>query len=242
VRDQLSGDTWLVVGNLDRDLAIMARPMRPGNAQAVIGRVMQSLLALAGLAAESMVRDPGWRFMDAGRRLERAVQLVALLRATLVVDHDTAANSLLWESVLTSTESIITYRRRYQSHAQLETMLDLMLVDPGNPRSIGFQLDRLAEDLAELPGASSTTRRSDAERLLIELAASVQVADTAALSRVAADGTRPELAVFLDHAAGRLHRIADALDAVHFRHPMPQRTMFQVPGTGSDVSGQEVSV
>jgi hypothetical protein len=57
----------------------------------------------------------------------------------------------------------------------------------------------------------------------------VQVADTAALARVAADGTRPELAVFLDHATGRLFRIADSLDAVHFRHPMPQRSMYQLP-------------
>src|SRR6201999_3066564 len=127
--------------------AVMARPMRSGGAQAVIGRVMSSLLALAGLAAESMVRDPGWRFMDAGRRLERGAQLVALLRATVVADRDTATNSLLWESVLTSAESIITYRRRYQSRAQLETVLDLMLIDPGNPRSLGFQLDRLSEDL-----------------------------------------------------------------------------------------------
>ncbi len=230
VRDQLSGDTWLVVGNLDRDLAIMARPMRAGTSQAVIGRVVQSLLAFAGLAAESMVRDPGWRFMDAGRRLERGTQLTSLLRATLATDHDTATNSLMWESVLTAAESIITYRRRYQSRAQLETMLDLLLVDGGNPRSLAFQLDRLAEDLAELPGAGAA-RRSEAERLLIELTATVQVADTNALARVAADGTRPELTVFLDVATDRLHRIADALDEAHFRHQLPQRSVFQTPGS-----------
>jgi uncharacterized circularly permuted ATP-grasp superfamily protein len=79
VRDQLSGDTWIVIGSLDRSIP------RPGDirvdrrrgGQNSLNTVMTSLLALAGLGAESMVRDPGWYFMDAGRRIERAVQLAA---------------------------------------------------------------------------------------------------------------------------------------------------------------------
>ena len=66
-----------------------------------------------------MERDLGWRHMDAGRRLERSLQVLALLRATVGQAHDTATDSLLLESVLTAAESIITYRRRYRSQAQL---------------------------------------------------------------------------------------------------------------------------
>src|SRR5207253_9081740 len=93
-----------------------------------LGQVRGSLLALAGVGAASMVRDPGWRFMDAGRRIERGCQLAALLRSTVTVEHGPATESLLLESVLTTAESIITYRRRYRSHAHLATMLDLLLL------------------------------------------------------------------------------------------------------------------
>ena len=235
VRDQLSTDTWLVVGNLDRDLALLGRRLPTAGSQ-VVARVLQSLLAFAGLAGESMVRDPGWRFMDAGRRLERGVHLSAFLRATLTRSGDTATDSLLWESVLTSTESIITYRRRYQSQAQVETMLDLLLLDRDNPRSLAFQLDRLAEDLAELPRPTSGSRLSTAQRELVELSAAVQVADTAAMATVTTDAdgvtVRAGLEKFLDHAMGGLQRIADAIDAEHFSHQLPQLAVFQGTGPG----------
>ena len=85
VRDQLSNDTWLVVGSLDRVILRLRSPEndRQADVQAALQRVMQSLLALGGLGDESMVRDVGWRFMDAGRRLERAIGLLSLLRATV---------------------------------------------------------------------------------------------------------------------------------------------------------------
>ena len=74
VRDQLSADTWLVVGALDREILQLNGPMH--DPQAVVSgalqRVMQGLLALGGLVSESMVRDLGWRFMHAGSRLSEA--------------------------------------------------------------------------------------------------------------------------------------------------------------------------
>ena len=121
--------------------------------QTALQRVMQGLLALHGLTGESMVRDVGWRFMDGGRRIERAVQLLSLLRATVTEARGTATDSLVLESVLLSAESIITYRRRYRSQAQLQTLLDLLLLDAGNPRSLAYQLERLTEDLDALPTA-----------------------------------------------------------------------------------------
>src|SRR5690606_20112880 len=122
VRDQLSNDTWLVIGHLERDLALLDRNLPVAAVTGALGRVMAAMLALAGLSAESMVRDDGWQFMEAGRRLERAIQLCSLLRATITTRRDAATDSLVMESVLTSAESIVTYRRRYRSHAQLETM------------------------------------------------------------------------------------------------------------------------
>lgn len=232
VRDQLSQDTWLVVGSLEDELAAL----RHGSAQfaAVVqgrlGRVLQDLLALHGLAADSMVRDTGWHFMDAGRRIERAARLAALLRATITVQRDTATDSLLYESVLVAGESIITYRRRYRSRAQLETLLDLLVADPGNPRSLRHQVDRLAEDITHLPGGNVPGRPTAEERLGLELSTRLRTLDTAQVAHGDDRGERTQLDGFLVEVSGALADVAAAIAARSFVHMLPQRQFSTVQG------------
>jgi uncharacterized alpha-E superfamily protein len=227
VRDQLSTDTWMVVGNLERD--ILGLRTAPFGRQSVVvhtlGQIMQSLLAFSGLAGESMVRDPGWRFMDAGRRIERGVQLASLLQATVTAERGTATDSLLLESALIAAESIITYRRRYRSHAQLETILDLLVLDADNPRSLAYQVDRLAEDVHHLPAPHQGARLSRPERVVLETTTALRLADTAALAVPGPDGTRPDLDGFLDRIVGLLRRTSDAIDEESFVRSLPQRRM-----------------
>lgn len=237
VRDQLSLDTWLVISGLHRELLDQPRLGR-----GTLGQVLNSLLALAGLGAESMVRDPGWRFMDAGRRIERGCQLAALLRNTVTTEHDAGTESLLLESVLTTAESIITYRRRYRSHAHLETMLDLLLLDPDNPRSLAHQLDLLLEDIRALPTAPGAPRVSDAEKHALETSTILRLADTAALAASqpsAAPGAagpgraRPELAGFLGRVIDGLHATADAIARANFEEQLPQRSVLTPADPGA---------
>ncbi len=225
VRDQLSPDTWLVIGHLDRDLAGLDRRFGSSAAQAALGRVMQGLLALAGLSAESMVRDPGWQFMEIGRRIERAIQLCQLLDATLVEVADLATDSLVLESTLTMAESIITYRRRSRGQAQIQTVLDLLILDTHNPRSLAYQLAVLNEHLSTLPGAS-TTDPSPAARRALAAQEAVATADTEVLSRADDQRRRARLRTFLATLIDHLTSTAAALDAEHFVYQLPQQTMF----------------
>ena len=227
VRDQLSTDTWLVVASLDREIRElrMSDPERPMVAQHTLGRIVQNLLALSGLAGESMERDPGWRFMNAGRRIERALQLAALLRATVTVERSTATDSLLVESVLIAAESIITYRRRYRSHAQLETLLDLLVFDTDNPRSLAYQLDQLAVDVRLMPKLDRGPRLSEPQRLVLETTTALGLADSALLARPQGDGIRTDLDEFLSNILELVSRTADAIDNDHFVHPLPQHSL-----------------
>src|SRR5207237_6596077 len=83
VRDRISADMWRAVSRL---LLTSAQPPEPPTLSDMLDRLDQAVLTLAGfggLAAESMTRGHGWRFLDMGRRLERALQLLKLLRGTL---------------------------------------------------------------------------------------------------------------------------------------------------------------
>jgi uncharacterized alpha-E superfamily protein len=230
VRDQLSGDTWLVISSLDRELRELRGPLADPQAsvQMALQRVMFSLLAMSGLEAESMVRDLGWWFLDAGRRIERALQLVSLLQSTVTHARGTATDSLVLESALTAAESIITYRRRYRSHAQVETVLDLLLLDPGNPRSVVFQLDRLGADLAAIP-VGAPHRLREEQKLVLDIATAVRVADTTALATCDAEGLRPELDRLLSGVEGALLLAAEAIDHTHFVHLPLQHSLGGLP-------------
>jgi uncharacterized circularly permuted ATP-grasp superfamily protein/uncharacterized alpha-E superfamily protein len=219
VRDQLSGDTWLVLGSLDRALA---DPDPTG--REALQPVLGALLALAGLGEESMVRDLAWRFLDGGRRLERALQIIALLRATVCAPREEATEALVLESVVAAAESLITYRRRYRSHAQMETALELLVLDEGNPRSLAFVLNRLADDLDAIP-VTARHMRTD-QRIVLEALTAVRVADPAVLARGDEHGARTVLAAFLDDLAERLARAAEAVDADSFVHRLPQLTLL----------------
>ena len=230
VRDQLSTDTWLVIGHLDRDLAALDTQFADGSAQAALGRVMQGMLALSGLSAESMVRDVGWQFMDIGRRIERALQLCQLLAATVLASGDTATDSLVLESTLTTAESIITYRRRYRGRAQIATVLDLIVTDENNPRSLAYQLMTLTNQLTALAAATATgtslePAAESAERIIAEVLANIRSADTAVLAQVS-DASRPALAHFLSDAINGLSTAATDLASGHFTRQLPQRTAF----------------
>jgi uncharacterized circularly permuted ATP-grasp superfamily protein/uncharacterized alpha-E superfamily protein len=235
VRDQLSLDTWVVLGSLERVLGEMREAAADGVEQPLqppLARMLEGLLALAGLGAESMVRDVGWYFMDAGRRLERALQVAALLRNAIAPSGGppvaTAVEALVLESVLIAGESIITYRRRHQGRPQLAGVADLLLADRHNPRSVAHQLDRFADDLVHLPpeaaaavAAGAGLQGSASRDRLAAVQARLREVDTTDAGRFAA-------------ALGDLHSALSDLAAtfarVHFVHTAPQRPLAGSPG------------
>jgi uncharacterized alpha-E superfamily protein len=168
--------------------------------------------------------------MDAGRRLERSIQLLSLLQSTVVNARDTATDSIVLESVLSAAESIITYRFRYRSHAQLETLLDLLLLDTGNPRSLAYQLDRLIDDLEALP-LSGRVRLRPEQRLALEAATMLRLAEPETLARVDEHGGRPALEQLLGDLVDRLLAAGQAVDSEHFVHTAPTVSLVGATGT-----------
>jgi len=229
VRDQLSGDTWMVLAGVDRALGELKSDRLDQGAvlQTTHAAVLSGMLALSGLAAENMIRDPGWHLMDIGRRLERSIQLVVILRNTLSYAKNPAVDSLLIESVLQMTESILTYRRRYRGRTQIGTVLELLLLDDGNPRSLAYQLGAIANSFRALPDASGT---SVSERALEDLTTKLRRCSAGDLDDADADGHRGDLDEFLDETHAALRGLADAIAAQHFWHPASMQPLYRPSG------------
>jgi uncharacterized alpha-E superfamily protein len=104
-------------------------------------------MTLSGFALDGMTRDDGWRFLSIGRRLERlAFQCLALQTAL----HTRLDCGLTW--LLRLADSIVTYRSRYTAHPEWLPVLDLLILDGANPRSVAFQVHGIYSFLTRLEG------------------------------------------------------------------------------------------
>jgi uncharacterized circularly permuted ATP-grasp superfamily protein/uncharacterized alpha-E superfamily protein len=145
LKERLSADTWRVLQHLESEFS-RAVPVNPEHRFiahiGVLDRAIMTLSAFSGLLMENTTRGEGWRFLELGRRLERALQMAELLRAGIAGVPPDAQPYL--HVLLQVADSSITYRTRYLSVLRTDLVLQLLLVDDSNPRSIAFQLEALA--------------------------------------------------------------------------------------------------
>ncbi|GAA4819141.1 circularly permuted type 2 ATP-grasp protein [Nocardioides caeni] len=223
VRDQMSLDAWRAMGSVERATAVLEGSRHSHQIAESAGRMLTGVLALQGVTA-SMIRDAGWHIGVVGRHLERGLQITHLLRLTVErrgIDVDREVLS----AVLTAAESSVTHRRRYRDYVRPAGVLDLLLRDPENPRSLAFSLDQLRDHLAALPASTGSTRP---ERLLDDLVAELSGIDVSAL--VAIGGVRrPHLAAFLDSVQVQLERLAVAVGELHFATGPRPRSFGALP-------------
>ena len=222
VRDQLSGDVFTVLGAMER----ACQRARDGAVLETGVDVLSGALALTGIASENMVRDVGWQLLDVGRGLERALQTLALTRWVVGDVHPPAVERHLVRAALTAGESVVTHRRRYAGREGVESMIELMLLDPDNPRSVAFQLRRVRRALEHVPGPAVGTGRP---RLLDEAEADLHARGAVGAGRPAAPAHRHRRAVHRAPRRGDRARRAHA-DPAARRRPGGRRRLVQPPG------------
>ncbi len=239
VRDRISRDLWRVVKDL-ADFRHAAASLAATNGAAKsapsaatgrsptlsdaldnLDRTVLALAAFSGLSSDSVTRGDGWRFLDLGRKLERSLHTVSLLRNTLVFAATPEAPLL--EALLEIADSSMTYRRRYQGSLQAAAVLDLLLADEGNPRSLAFQLAAVAEHVDHLPRDGDGTTRSPEQRLMLGALTAVRLADADRMAVADAFNRRIVLEELLNEVARALPGVSDAITQTYLSHLEPSR-------------------
>ena len=242
VRDRWSTDTWRVMNNIEdlcatldknvhgdgsTDAQILTDLALQETELASLDQLMIFLSALSGLYAESMTQTIGWISLDMGRRIERALLLIMLCRSSLVAVQDDWIERLLLESVLAAAESLITYRSRYRVALHFPTVLELLLLDEHNPRSLLYQLKRLEEQIGALPRERLGYRLSEEEQLILEALTQLQLSNTVDLSERSEHTTqRRGLEKLLVRLAQILIAISDVLTQTYFSHVQGPQQLF----------------
>ncbi|HYD99649.1 MAG TPA: circularly permuted type 2 ATP-grasp protein, partial [Alphaproteobacteria bacterium] len=216
VRDRLSGDQWRIVAAL----AVASEGREARRDAAATLRLMEEfardLAAFAGHSQEGMSRAPGWRFLDMGRRLERATGICAVVRAAFLAESRMPEAPAL-AAMLALAESAIAYRERYLSEPAAAPVLDLLLRDAANPRALAFQLAQLTQHLAALPRDPGHPAPGPEQLQLGEARALLGRADF--LGRATDPmGLRRQAETLMDELAPMLPELSNRLSTAFFSH------------------------
>jgi uncharacterized circularly permuted ATP-grasp superfamily protein/uncharacterized alpha-E superfamily protein len=148
VRERLSADMSLLIGQLRTVLKPGSRLPLPEYLP-LLTECLELLSSFSGMERENLIRGTGWLFMSLGRRLERAIYLVRQLRT--ITKPLTSDKWSYLEYLLEVADSSVTYRTRYYTTLQPLAVLDVLMLDESNPRSLRFQIEHLAELYGKLP-------------------------------------------------------------------------------------------
>ena len=212
LRDRMSSDNWRALNRMIADPVFrrgqeLPLPMALG----WLDRAVTAMMTLSGFVLDGMTRGTGWRFLSIGRRIERLTQLCAALE---IATCEGRASGLDW--LLELTDSSMTYRTRYPVAPEWLPVLDLLVRDDTNPRSVAFQVKGLVEYVEKL------------ERAHGRFASDVLGPGFAALQALEPDDLRPEsaaLAGLLDQLGRAARATSDELTLKFFSHAVSRSVL-----------------
>lgn len=174
IRDRFSPDGWLALNDLQKTARRFASRLGTGDdATRAMTVLLRKLAGFSGLVHENMYRFAGWRFLELGRRLERAAQIARVTGWLTAADAPDGALEMLLEI----GDSVMSHRRRYSVSAGPQSAIDLLILDPLNPRSVLFQLTELRDQLETLPGGIEDGQLSPVAKAALQLHTDLVIAE-----------------------------------------------------------------
>lgn len=190
IRDRFSPDGWLALTDLQKTTQRFATRIGTGDdATRAMTVLLRKLAGFSGLVHENMYRFAGWRFLEIGRRLERAIQIARI--AAWLTGEDAPDGSL--EMLLEVGDSVMSHRRRYSVTAGTQSALDLLVLDPLNPRSVLFQMTELRTQLEALPGGLRDGQLSTVAKAALELQTRLIITEPETITPAALDDIAGEI-------------------------------------------------
>ena len=150
VRERLSPEHWRLLEQAEarffKPHADLSTPETPSaqqgtvldtaSVQALLADTSQMLAALTGAQTDRMSRDDGWRFLSMGRHIERLTFLSHALSEA--VQLGLIAEQAGFDAVLELFDSTISFHAQHQQSRTPQALIDLLVTDPDNPRSLGW--------------------------------------------------------------------------------------------------------
>ncbi len=219
IRDRLSIDAYRIIRRAARewkDAKPDSDPLTIDQSIELVSTLIVDLLALSGVISESFVRTHAWQFLELGRRFRRAEHTCELLIHMMCPATDDG--KAVCEAVLETTDSLMTYRSRYVNLVRLAPVVDLVVTDETNPRSIRFQVDQILSLIDQLPTIDRASGHEQIKAVANDLKHKVEATDPNDLCQLSKDGSLGQLQEFLDDIQAILPTLATLLNDHYLVH------------------------
>lgn len=166
IRDRFSVDGWAALKDLEKSMRRMATTAQPGSDTALVMSVLlRKIAGFSGLVHDNMYRATGWQFLTTGRSLERAAMMADMLACTTAPKAPEGALDLAIEI----GDSMMIHRQRYAVTTTRASVIDMLALDPMNPRSIRFHLMAIRKRVDHLAAQRPTALLTEFDRKVLEL-------------------------------------------------------------------------
>ena len=221
LRDRLSQDAWHTLGRLDRSAHADHHP-DPVDRDSIdrLNTIVHDVSAFFGMVAESMTRTLAWRSLDLGRRLERAIGMAAVVHQLTAQELPIPAE---WEAMIDASDCLLTYRARYLAAWSFEGVLDLLVTDDTNPRSIAYQLEWIVEHVRQLAEACELPDEEEGMQLAEAMQREIQSLTPHQLAHADRSWQHGSLHLWSGSLMSRLHQLFHLINAQYLIHAQATR-------------------
>lgn len=156
VRERLSQEQWRVIIRAEEELfARCAEHTRRGDyssmaALQILKDTSDHMAAITGAQTDRMTRDDGWRLLSIGRLIERLSFLASALASGL--ETGSVHTDGGFEAMIELFDCTITFHAQFQQSHDLVALIDLLVLDRDNPRSLAWIAHTMRGRLAKLAG------------------------------------------------------------------------------------------
>ena len=214
VRERLSPEHWSLIEQTQNAFFHAHPDGKPPQdtvqAQRVLAQTSQLLAAMTGAQTDRMTRDDGWRLLSIGRHIERLDFLAYAMQVAL--QCGTLNEQAGFDGVLTLFDSTISFHAQYQQSRTLEALLELLIVNPDNPRALGWVAHTLRGRLARM-GHLSEGRTEVLSRAIPRL-----IDTDPALLYNEQQGITPAMRELMQQCRDAARSTSDSLNTLFFAH------------------------
>ncbi len=233
VRERLSYEHWNLIVRAQEEHAQAFAALdemgeyRSLDALDILQVTGQHMAAITGSQTDRMTRDDAWRLLSIGRHIERLGFLSNAL--ALGLDCGSVNNDAGFEAMIALFDSTISFRAQFQQNREMVALVDLLVLNRDNPRSLAWVAHTLRGRLAKLAGSEPNELSPMSLQVpdpggwqlaqLCLVDPEDKAADPDADADLAASGLRmPGLLAVLEQCAQSAHDISELISATYFTH------------------------
>tara|TARA_Y100001980_G_C14556928_1_gene354715 strand:- start:151040 stop:153568 length:2529 start_codon:yes stop_codon:yes gene_type:complete len=218
VRDRLSLDTWRILDSISDELSRMKNQASLHQINRNLDNLIIKLMAFHGLNIDNMTRENTWNILNIGRFNESARNTCIIIKSMLAEKRSDEVERMILEYLLMTNESLVTYRYMYRSTQEIKAVLNLLLIDELNPKSITYQVERIDQHINKMPDGNNRYLNPIRKKLL-EINTMVRLYDPEKLAVTDKSGIhRKELVSYLESIASLLGEVSSLINEQYFSH------------------------